>query len=309
MSNKVLDLFAGCGGLSYGFMQKGFEIVGFVEWWKPAIETFLKNHPNVKHLGTDITKISNEILLGLRGEIDVIIGGPPCQGFSLCGKRDPKDKRNQLYKEFLRFVRIIKPETIVIENVQGLLSMRDACSERVISKILHELIKLDYFVSYKVLKASDYGIAQNRKRLFIIAKKLSLFPEPSQTKKVVMQAIGDLPFEENDLNGHVCFNPSKKTINRIRNLKEGQRFLENYNCSPQRLYADRPSKTVVTTPRFIHPYYHRFLTPRELARLQSFPDTFYFCGSKTSMIKQIGNAVPPLLAKAIADKIKRCGAS
>lgn len=304
MKPTVIDLFAGCGGFSHGFMQAGYDVIGFVEWWKPAVTTFLKNHPSSIHLGTDITKVKDESLVKYKGKVEIIVGGPPCQGFSNAGKRNPKDKRNQLYKEYLRFVRIIEPKTVVIENVPGILTMNDSDNRKAIDKIIHDLIKMDYSVSYKILLASDYGVAQNRRRLIIIGKKLNLFPEPSNEKKTVIEAIWDLPYGENELNAHVNFKPNKETVEKIRNLNQGEKLYKNYNFGRQRIYANKPSKTIATKQNYIHPYYDRFLTPRELARLQSFPDDFYFCGSKTSMVKQIGNAVPPLMAKAIALKIK-----
>ncbi|HLC78255.1 MAG TPA: DNA cytosine methyltransferase [Candidatus Nanoarchaeia archaeon] len=301
---KVIDLFAGCGGFSYGLEQAGFKVIGFVEWWKPAIKTFLKNHPESKLIGTDITKISDETVAQYKGKVDLIVGGPPCQGFSMCGKRDPHDTRNQLYKEFLRFVNIIAPETVVMENVPGLLTMDDGNGRKIIDRIMHDFIKLGYMVSYKVLTASDYDVAQNRKRLIIIGRKKNIFPEPTKRKKTVLEAISDLPEEESSINGHILFETREETIAKFKALKQGEKLCKKFNFCRQRLLADKPSKTVTTNPMFIHPIYDRFLTPRELARLQSFPDNFTFCGSKSSMVKQIGNAVPPLLAQAIAEKLK-----
>ena len=307
MKPTVIDLFAGCGGFSQGFMQAGCDVIGFVEWWKPTITTFSKNHPKIRQIGTDITKVPTEDLVQYKGKVDIIVGGPPCQGFSFCGKRDPKDQRNQLYQEFLRFVKVIEPKIVVIENVPGLLSMKDYDNEKIIDKIVHELIGLGYFVGYKVLTASDYGVPQSRQRLFIIAKKLGLFPSPSKKKRTVMDAIADLPDKENGLNGHVFFDTTKEIIEKINSLQQGERLSKKYNFSRQRLYSDKPAKTVVTKPIFIHPFHNRFLTPRELARLQSFPDDFFFCGFKTDMVKQIGNAVPPVLARTIAKKIMEVG--
>lgn len=302
---KVMDLFAGCGGFSYGFTKAGFEVVGFVEVWQPAIDTFLKNHPKTKHLGYDIAKIKNNEIEKYKGKVDVIIGGPPCQGFSTAGKRNPKDKRNQLYKEFLRFVKIINPDIVVMENVKGILSMNDIDNERIINKIVNEFIKNDYFVCYKLLNSSNYSVPQNRERVVIIAKKLCLFPKEKNAKFNVVDLLRDLPYEETNLNGHFLFNPTKDIINRIKNLGHGERLSSKFNFSRMRIHPDKPSPTVSTKPLFIHPVYDRLMTPRELARLQSFPDSFEFTGSKTAMVKQIGNAVPPLMAEAIASNLRR----
>ena len=303
MSPTVLDLFSGCGGFSLGFIQAGYEVVGFVEMWKPAIETYKLNHPNAKHLGYDITKIKNEEILEYKNKIDVIIGGPPCQGFSMAGNRNKNDKRNQLYKEFLRFIEIIQPKTVIIENVKGILSMKDYDNEMIINKIIHKLIKLGYSVCYKVLKASDYGVPQIRERVIIIAKKLNLFPENLNVNKTVLEAIQDLPSENRNINGHLFLKTTQEKLDRIKLLKQGEKLSSKFNLCTQRLYSDKQSPTVTTKNLFIHPIYNRYLTARELARLQSFPDDFIFTGSKTSMVKQIGNAVPPKLGKEIANSI------
>lgn len=304
MGNKVLDLFAGCGGLSYGFQLAGYDIIGFIEWWQPAIATFLQNHPSSTHIGMDITKISDEILLKYNGKVDIIVGGPPCQGFSICGKRNPKDERNKLYQHFLRCVRLVEPHTVVMENVRGLLSMKAEDNEFVISKIMRDFVSLGYFVSYKVLTASDFGVAQNRQRLFIIAQKLNLFPLPTTQRKTVHEALNDLPNKENGLNGHIFFPTQAETLLRIKKLKQGELLCQKFKCGRLRLFADKPSRTITTNPNCIHPHHDRFLTPREYARLQSFPDSFEFAGSRNDMVKQIGNAVPPLLAQAVAEKLR-----
>lgn len=298
-NKSVVDLFAGCGGFSHGFLKAGYDVIGFVEWWQPAINTFMKNHPNAELLGKDITTIKDEDIAHLEGQVDVLIGGPPCQGFSLCGKRDPKDKRNQLYKEFLRFVRVINPNIVVMENVPHLLSMKDSDGEPFISKIFRDFNDLNYSVSYKVLTASDHGVAQNRKRLIIVAQKIKFFPYKLQHKKSVMEAISDVPEELQEY-----FKTTPEVTEKIKTLKEGEKLSPSFNFSRQRLFANKPSRTVTTKPMYIHPYEHRFLTPRELARLQSFPDDFEFTGTKSDQVKQIGNAVPPLLAQRIAEELR-----
>ena len=300
MNPRMIDLFSGCGGLSHGFIKAGYDVVAFVEWWTPAVTTFLKNHPQAEHLGTDISAIKNDVLLKYKNKVEIIAGGPPCQGFSIAGKRNPEDYRNQLYKEFLRFVEVIEPKTVVIENVVGLLSMNDYDNEKIINKILHKLIELDYFVSYKILKASNYGVPQDRRRIIIIAQKLDLYPEPTIKGKTVIESISNI---QKNINANENFKVTNYILEKIKTLKQGEGISKKFNFCRRRLIANKPSRTIPTKVLYIHPYEDRFLTPRELARLQSFPDNFYFYGSKTDMVKQIGNAVPPLLAEAIAKKL------
>jgi len=301
ISPKAIDLFAGCGGLSLGFQQAGFEIVGFIEQWKPAIKTHLKNFPESKHIGLDITQVTEQDLEEYKEKIDVIIGGPPCQGFSICGKRNPFDKRNTLYKEFLRIVEIIKPKYIVMENVKGILSMKTPEGQPVINTLLNDFIKLGYLICYKTLRAVDYGVAQKRERVIVIGKKCNYYPRPTTPTPInTIEAIQDIPEK---ISGQLYSQNKPETIERIKQLKQGERLCKTFNFSRQRIYADKPSPTIATKQRLIHPYKHRFLTPREIARLQSFPDTFEFCGTLSNMIKQIGNAVPPKLAEAVAKNI------
>ena len=295
----VLDLFSGCGGLSLGFNNAGYNIKYFVEYWKPAIETHKINFPECELLGTDITSIDNKTISNIK-DIEVIIGGPPCQGFSMAGKREISDPRNQLYKHYIRFVKIIRPKIVVIENVQGITSMKSPEGERIISHITNDLINLGYIVSYKKLKAVEYGIPQKRERIFIIGIKKELYPTPINVRTNVIEALKDIP---ENYNAHLFTEPTTNTINKIRELNQGQKFNKNYNLSRKRLFSNRPSPTVTTVNLFIHPIEDRFLTPRELARLQSFPDTFTFYGKKTSITKQIGNAVPPKLAEVLAKKL------
>jgi DNA (cytosine-5)-methyltransferase 1 len=301
MKPKIIDLFSGCGGFSQGFQEAGFEVLGFIENWPPAITTFLKNHPQALQIGTDIRKVPNSSLKQFQGKVEIIVGGPPCQGFSYCGKRDSNDDRNQLYQEYLRIISIIKPKIAIMENVSGILTMKDQEGNRIINKILNDFISLGYFVSYKKLKASDYEVPQNRVRVIFIAKRIDLFPKASKDKFTVIEAIKNIP---KDFNAHLHFKVRDKTLKRIKELKQGEKISNTFNFSRQRLYADRPSRTIVTKNLYIHPYEDRFLTPRELARLQSFPDDFLFTGTKTDMVKQIGNAVPPMMAYALAKKIK-----
>ena len=281
ISPIVLDLFSGCGGLSLGFKNAGYEIKYYVENWEPAIETHKRNFPESKLLGKDITTITNEQIKEIK-DIDVIIGGPPCQGFSIAGKREINDPRNQLYKHYIRFVKIIKPKIVVIENVPGILTIKSPEGEKVISQIVNDIINLGYLVCYKKLKASEYGIPQNRERIFIIGIKKEIYPEPINNITNINDVLRNIP---EHYNAHLFSKSAQETINKFRKLSQGQKT-GNYGLSPIRLCYDRPSPTVTTKNLFIHPTENRLLTPRELARLQSFPDNFLFEGSKTNIIKQ-----------------------
>ena len=309
MKPTIIDLFAGCGGLSFGFQKAGFEVVGFIEQWKPAIETHLKNFPESKHIGFDINEVDEKKLEEYKGKIDVIIGSPPCQGFSMCGNRNPHDKRNRLYKEFLRIDKIIKPQYIIMENVAGLLSMKTPEGEKVINAIVDSLVMLGYSVCYKKLKAVDYGVAQKRERIIIIGKKCELYPQPTVTDHISsIEALQNIP---ESISGHIFSRMTKDVANKINKLKQGEKLYKKFNSGRQRIVADEPSPTITTVNNFIHPFEDRMLTPRELARLQSFPDSFEFCGTLTSITKQVGNAVPPLMAEALAknilEELKRAG--
>lgn len=198
---KVIDLFAGCGGLSKGFEMAGFEVAGFVEYWEPAIETHLKNFPNCSFIGKDITTISNEEILefiSVNGKISGIVGGPPCQGFSTIGKRDNKDPRNSLFKEFLRFVKVIEPEFFLMENVKGLLSAKMSNGKKVIDVIISEFTSLGYQTNFFLLNSAEYGVPQIRERVFIFGSKSGVINKPKitntkQSYVSIFDALSNLP--------------------------------------------------------------------------------------------------------------------
>lgn len=348
---KVIDLFCGCGGLSEGFEDAGFEIISGNDVDKNMIESFKLNHPKAKAIFGDITKISSEELLNgnRKEEVILVIGGPPCQGFSTVGNRKEEDPRNKLFYEFVRVVRDIKPKMFVLENVTGILTMQGG---RVKDTIKEEFEKLGYKVKIKILHAEEFGVPQKRRRTFFVGHlfdKEFEFPKPefdgvNKKFRTVWDAIGDLPdleikqekkdydkepqtdFQKFLRNGqktleeHKAPNHSELMIKRMECIGQGQ----NHSNLPEhlklgsgypniygRLIADEPSDTItgncgcVSAPgRFIHPLKHRAITVREGARLQSFRDSKKFIGSQSSKYKQVGNSVPPLLAKALALKIK-----
>lgn len=350
----IIDLFCGCGGLSYGLEQTGYEVILGIDNWRDALKTFAENHPRAKTLEGDISKVgANEIKKLIGNEvIDVIVGGPPCQGFSLSGARNFYDKRNTLYLDFIRLVKELKPRAFVVENVPGLAALFGG---QVKDRIIEEFEKIGYTVNAKILTASDYGVPQNRKRIIFIGikgKKKFEFPpaiyfDPKnmhatgKKKVTVGEAIGDLPLLKNKMGSeeaeytrsplsdyqkqmrkdskkiynHVASKHTAQTIKIVslvpeggnyKNLPEHLRGTRNFHVAWTRLHRQKPSSTIDTGHRHhFHPTQNRVPTVREAARIQSFPDSFRFLGTKTSQYKQVGNAVPPLLATEIGKTLLR----
>jgi DNA (cytosine-5)-methyltransferase 1 len=341
MGLKVIDLFCGCGGLSHGFIEAGYDVVLGIDHWKDTIDTFKKNHQNSIGLVADLFNESPAEISNKTGVqyADIIIGGPPCQGFSLAGKRIIDDERNLLYKSFVNFVEFYKPQVFLMENVPNIVSMGKGM---VRDNIIEDFEKLGYNVVYKVLLASDFGVPQNRKRAFFIGTKGGKsFKFPEIINPIIVsssEAISDLPeesivegakyplkarsaFQEKIREGskglfnHEISNHSEQTIEIIsmvpdgsnyKSLPEHLRKTRNVNIAWTRLNSKKPSFTIDTGHRHhFHYKFNRIPTVRESARIQSFPDTFIFSGSRTSQYKQVGNAVPPLLAKVLAKSIKK----
>ena len=340
MRNKVIDLFCGCGGLSMGFEMAGFEIIAAIDLWPDAVATFNHNHKSPVAICEDIHNWSNETLEKLARDKDLvgIIGGPPCQGYSTVGTRDVNDPRNHLYIEYCRVVEKIMPEFFLIENVKGLTTLSGGAFKE---DIINRFSQLGYHVQYKVLNAANYGVPQNRQRVFFVGMKKRGFAFPAAEKTTIASkdAIGDLPeligsekateycmepqtdYEKkmrgtcNILLNHEGTNHSEKTREIIGMIQDGGKItdlpkefweIRKYNKAFERMSSTEPSNTVDTGHRnYFHYAQDRIPSVRENARLQSFPDDFEVLGSKTSQYKQIGNAVPPLLAYAIAKEIKK----
>lgn len=336
---KILDLFAGAGGLSCGFKMAGFKSVFAIDMNEKAIQTYNYNLENVGKT-IDIKKMTEEDIKKFEG-VDGIIGGPPCQGFSMAGERVVSDDRNNLYLDFIRFVRILKPKFFVMENVKGLLSMD---SGRILKEIIKRFEKIGYSVEYKVLKASDYGVPQNRERVFFIGRpkdeRAIGFPMKINKKVTTLEALSDMPSSDvgNDhtqyisqpknsyqrflrkgssevINNNEFTNHKQKTIDIISHVPDGggrrdlpKKFknVRKFNAAFNRMPSWGQSRTIDTGHRnYFHYSDNRIPTVRESARIQSFPDNFIFLGSRTDAYRQVGNAVPPLLAKAIASHIKK----
>ena len=334
---NTLSLFSGCGGFSLGSSAAGYNILGNIEISNDAQRIYSLNFKS-EFLSSDISKVSEHKLKELRKslpKIQVIIGGPPCQGFSLTGKRDKEDKRNYLFKDYLRFVAMFSPKIAVMENVDKLLSMKNKEGELVIFKIEEEFKKIGYKIQYKKFNTSDFGVPQNRFRVFFVAVRDDINKEPSFPSKMYEEpnnqlnlrnvkekynfadAVSDLPFLESGENSnfhlHKTVDHPQHVIDWLWNVPEGKSAHDNesedmrppsgYNTTYKRQYWMKPASTVQTTfgmisgSNNVHPIATRSLTIREAARIQSFPDEFIFKGTKSGIRRSIGNAVPPLFAK------------
>lgn len=254
MSYKVLDLFSGCGGFSNGFIKQNFTIKGAIEFDKEIALTYQKNHPDTKIFIGDIRKLNIEEVKNELGDIDVIIGGPPCQGFSIAGKRDINDQRNTLPLEFIKYVEYFNPKIFVMENVKGLVSMDKG---RVLKHFLEQFEAIGYKVKYKVLNCSDYEIPQIRERIFIVGVRNDIpldfsFPEKSERIITLGEAIGDIEqigsFEETQQYNHDMYFPvDKKTYellgegNFLCDLRHGENHVHSWEislkgeCSPKEI--------------------------------------------------------------------------
>ncbi len=346
MKFKILDLFCGAGGFSAGFdMLENFSTEVGLDYDKYAIETFAKNFPKAVAVCGDILNedVKKEIITESKKRgVNMIIGGPPCQGFSLKGKNlGLEDKRNFLFKEYLNLVREIQPEVFVIENVKNILNSSNHYFK---NEIIKEIKSLGYIVNCGVVNARDYGVPQSRERAIFIASKFKFInlPNPQEKRVTVKDAISDLSYLESGegdilseykneslsdyqkflrggkLQYHKASGHSKGAIDKLKMIppEKGKEYLpkelvgkQKFSTTWSRLEWDSISPTIDTrfdTPsngKNSHPYLNRAITPREAARIQSFNDDFYFYGPKVAVCKQIGNAVPPLLAKAIGEQI------
>ena len=346
MKPKVIDLFAGVGGLSLGFEKQGFEVVLANEYDQSIAESYRENHKQTKMICEDITSIDlPEVFGDFYGNIDVIIGGPPCQGFSQKGQRKTiHDERNFLFKYYVKVVELVKPKYFVMENVPNILTAEKGFFKNEIMELFHSI---GYSLEAGILNASDYGVPQNRRRAVFIGKlngDAPDLPEPQSEIVTVWDAISDLAFLESGegedeqeyakppqstyqqmlrknsevLYNHVVTKHSPLSLERLALIppNSGKEVLPKehltksiYSGTWTRMRKDEVSVTITTrfdTPssgKFTHPYLNRAITVREAARIQSFPDDFRFVGNKGSQMKQVGNAVPPILAGAIAQVI------
>ena len=366
---SVLDLYCGAGGFAFGLeLTGGFRTVAGLDLLPDRVNTFRLNHPHATGLVADIRGYPLEQIHTVSRGVDVVVGGPPCQGFSSIRPfrtLTEGDKRNSLLEDFLLIVSNLRPRWVVFENVVGILTHGEG---RALASLLEGFQSCGYSVTWRVLNASLYGVPQNRERLFVVGNRVGVdfeWPLPSHRNDyksmagnrpevvrtdplfsqhlpdsvTVIDAIGDLPTvrsgESMQSYGSSPTNPFQAWARRSADqltLHDATRHSEHmleiikyagpnissipkdlirsgFSSSYSRLDPDGPSTTLTVnfvhpaSNRCIHPFQDRALTPREGARIQSFPDTFQFAGTRAQIVKQIGNAVPPLLARSVGEAI------
>lgn len=371
---NAISLFAGAGGCSLGFKQAGYKIIYATDFDKAATETYKANFPETIAECKDINNIDfPQLLTELKikpGEIDVLIGGPPCQGFSTAGPRFWDDPRNHLLKQYVRALEIIQPKWFLMENVEGLLTSNNG---EYVKETVKAFIKLGYSIRLEKVYSHEYAVPQRRKRVIIIGNRLGIdfsFPKPTtyshgkifrKSAITIKHALIGLPkpsienkalkyenyisddwanslkSKNNFVTEHFIQKLDEIQLERISKLKQGEAMkdLPEYLQHPsfkkraarrvmdgtpsekrggapsglKRMKLEEPSLTITgaAVREFIHPLENRCLTIRECARIQTFPDDFIFHGSNGDKVQQIGNAIPPLLAKTFADHIKEIG--
>ncbi|WP_353170098.1 DNA (cytosine-5-)-methyltransferase [Flavobacterium sp.] len=327
MRNEInyIDLFSGAGGMSLGFDQVGFNNIFSIDIEPRFCETYKTNFPKHNLIQKDISKLSNEEIKSLIGKqiIDVIIGGPPCQGFSMAGNIGRKfidDSRNQLFREFARIVEIVQPSYFVMENVARLFTHNKGETKKEITELFK---KMSYHVDCKVVNTADFGIPQVRNRILFIGNRISnniIFPTKTIDKPIsIKEAIDKLPKlksgEKSKIPNHISMNHSEQMLEKMKYVSDGgNRYEIPELIRPKsgdvrkyiRYKSTEPAVCVTGDMRKIFHYsQNRALTVRELATLQTFPLDFIFKGSTISQQQQVGNSVPPILAKEIALTIKK----
>jgi DNA (cytosine-5)-methyltransferase 1 len=339
----LADLFAGAGGITEGFRQSGYRPTVAVEFDRWAAESYAANFGEhvlaVAIEDVSVTRKRDHLLWSAPIShdqvkyietpfIDVLVGGPPCQGFSPLGRMtdwERDDPRNKLWKHYVRILEIVKPKAFVLENVPELLRSGE------FERLKRTVAKLGYAIAHDVLNASHYGVPQSRRRAIVIGSRVGTptLPPAIALRTTVRDAIGDLPGVPNGENWHLPRNPTKQSIERYKCVPPGGNRFDLARKRPDitpkcwlrktsgsvdvfgRMEWDKPAPTIRTEffkpekGRYLHPQQHRPITIREAARLQTFPDGFLFVGAAVQVAKQIGNAVPVSLAKVIADHIRR----
>lgn len=310
---NFIDLFTGAGGLSCGLTMSGMMPVGSVEIMPEAVETYKYNFRKIKGFVENVSDrdireeaVKDDLINSVKNKhIHLIAGGFPCQGFSMAGNRIVTDPRNSLYLDMLKIVKRIKPDFVLMENVEGLRSMMNGKIEE---RIINDYKDIGYHINVTVLDSADYGVPQFRRRVIFIGNRLGIknyHPKPFLDEKSY-KTVGDalekfIDMPENKEINHIFAKTSDNMKKRLEAVPVGKSLYGNYSDAWKKVDWNKPSCTVKENHGGvnIHPILNRVMTPRELAKLQSFPDDFIFKGAKKWQLVQIGNAVPCLLGKAI----------
>jgi len=316
MSFTVISLFAGCGGSSTGYVMAGGKVLLAVEWDDNAVATYKANYPDTPVYHGDIGKLTIDEILkttGLKpGELDILDGSPPCQGFSTAGKRDFCDTRNQLFREYVRILQGLKPKVFVMENVSGMVKGK---MKLIFAEILRELKGSGYRVKARLMNAMYYGVPQSRQRMIFVGVREDLGIEPShpnpQTPPIPVKICpikGDTPLLQGvELERFNHIPPGGNYQNLPKRLLNGSAKYSNFH---RRLHPNKPSYTIgkeehFSSGRFYHWSEPRRVSDKELQWIQSYPSDYIFIGNSHQIHERIGNSVPPLLTKAVAEHINK----
>lgn len=312
VSPTVISTFAGCGGSSLGYKLAGYEELLAVEWDDNAVETFKLNFPGVPIYHGDIAKLSGSECMKLAGvkagELDVLDGSPPCQGFSTAGKRKFDDPRNSLFKEFARLLFELQPRVFVMENVTGMVK---GCMKQAYLTIIATLRDCGYRCKGEVLNAMYFNVPQSRERVIIIGVRNDLEVEPTHPKPTSKPIAADKAIQGADTSN--VGNPRGIYVERMKRVRPGSNLARTENSNSMFSYVrcpvGRPCMTVQKSVTFQgfsvwHPFEERNLSVGELKRIASYPDTFLLSDSYEKAVARIGNSVPPNLMRAIAEHIK-----
>jgi DNA (cytosine-5)-methyltransferase 1 len=304
----VISIFAGCGGSSLGYKMAGFKELLAIDFDENCKKTFNSNFPNIPFWRKNIIEVKSKDILEFTkldiGELDLLDGSPPCQGFSVAGKRNINDKRNRLFLEFFRLIKELQPKVFVMENVPGL-SYGEM--KGVFNEIMEFFGELPYKTSCKMLNAKYYGVPQVRKRLIWIGtrndlKKEPIFPKPNLKIITVENALKNLiVIEKRKEPGKAI---KSRVLNRCIEGEGGEKYNKGKLYSWRRILRRKPCPTITKIARLLHWRENGYLTIQEIKRLSTFPDDFNFHGNFLLQWSQIGNCVPPKMMRAIAKTIK-----